>query len=325
MPRLFLMLIACNLTRACGTPAGTGGDTATVDSDSATDTTETVETGETADTAPPPMCDQIELEPNDYRIDASPIAMTPWACGTFYDPDENDFDYLTFDLVRGNAAGPTWLEVAVEASNRASVADPELIVYGPDDEPFLVEDFNRGTDPYVVFPVEEDGTWDLGLYEKYAGSGEDYAWFLRVLIGKQPVDFDDVEVEPNDSTNDSLAHLSDGDRVFGTVGETYDLDWFIFQSQPDQDFLTVSVLANNYGSPLDARLAVYNSAGGTLEVATQGIGDSYDKDPVVSVAIDPSESYYITVRIDTDRSTQVGGRAYWYVLDLAVTDQDLTD
>ncbi len=322
MPRLFLMFIACTGCRSCGAPVATNQDSQALDS--ATDTVDTAETAETADTAPPPMCAQIEVEPNDQRTEATEIALTSWACGTFYDPEENDWDHVTFDLVRGDAAGATWVEIDVDASNRASIADPEVIVYGPDHEPFLIEDFDRNTDPYVVFPVSEDGTWDLALYDKYAGSGEDYGWFLRAIVGKQPLNWDAEEVEPNDSLSDDLVEVTDGSRVFGTVSETYDLDWFVFLPQAGQPNLTLSLLANNFGSPLDGRLAIYDSVGSKLEAATQGIGDSYDKDPVVSVPLDSAETYYISVRIETDEGTQTGGYAFWYVLDVEVTDEDIS-
>jgi hypothetical protein len=270
------------------------------------------------------MCAQVEEEPNDYASEAFEIALTSWACGTFHDPEENDWDYLSFSLERGDAAGLTWLEIDVDATNRASVADPELIVYGSDHDAFLVEDFDRQTDPYVVFPVSEDSSWDLALYDKYAGSGDDYSWYLRVLIGKQPLDWTDEETEPNDSLSDSLLTLVDGGLVFGTVSDTYDLDWYVFQPEEGEDYLTLSLLANNYGSPLDGRLAIYNAAGTKLEVASQGIGDSYDKDPVISVPVELAETYYISVRIETDESTQTGGSAFWYVLDVEVTDEDIS-
>ena len=323
MPRLFLMLFACTCTRSCGAPVAVNPDSGDTSGDTAVDTAETGETGETAvDTAPPPMCAQVEVEPNDHVTEPFAIGLTQWSCGTFHDPEENDWDYLTFDLERSTtAAGPTWLEIDVDAANRASVADVEMIVYGDDHEPFLVEDFDRGTDPFVVFPVHEEGTWDLALYDKYAGSGEDHGWYLRVLVGKQPVNWNAVEAEPNDSLSDDLLFVTDGTKVFGDTSDNYDLDWYAFTPAEGQEFLTVSVLANNFGSPLDARLAIYNSVGTKLEAASQGVGDSYDKDPVISVALDPDEAYTLSVRIDAD---QGGGSAFWYVLDVAVTDEDIT-
>jgi hypothetical protein len=322
MSRLFLMLIACTGCRTCGTPVATTDDSSTTDTqDSALDT---ADTGETGDTAPPPMCAQIEEEPNDHKTEAYEITHTWWSCGAFEDPDENDWDYLTFTIDREGGVSDTWIEIDVDAADRASVADPELIVYGPEGDGFLVEDFNRGTDPYVVFPVSEDGTWDLALYDKYAGNGEDYTWYLRVLEGKQPLEWDHEEVEPNDSLGDPLPTLLDGERAFGVISETYDLDWYQFMPEEGQEYLTLHILANNFGSPLDARLAVYNSAGTKLEAATQGIGDSYDKDPSVSIPLDPAELYYISVRLESDESTQVGGSAYWYVLEVALTDEDET-
>ncbi len=327
MPRLFLLFLACTGCRSCGAPPGSTADSGTTDSDTPTDTVDTAETGETGDTGPPPMCPQLEVEPNDHDVDAQVIDTNWWACGHFYDEAENDWDYLAFDFDPGDGISDTWIEIDVDAANRASVADPEMIVYGPGEDAYLVEDFDRETDPFVVFPVSDAGTWVFAPYDKYAGNSTDHAWYARVLQGKQPLEWDTEETEPNDELGSAeMVDLADGERAYGVVEDRYDLDWYTFTPQEGQANITARILANNYGSPLDARLAVYNSAGTLLEPASTGLGDSYDKDPLVSVPLDLERHpvYYFSVRVETDESTQVGGSAYWYVLEFEVTDEDLS-
>jgi len=270
------------------------------------------------------MCAQVEEEPTDQRPYATPIELNWWSCGTFYDPTENDWDYVSFEVSPGDAGGMTWLEVDVEAQSRASVADPELILYGPGDQIIFVEDFARATDPFVVIPVSEEGAWDAAIYEKYAGNGLDYTWYLRALVAKQPVEWNLQETEPNDALDQGLV-VVDGDRVFGVVEDTYDLDWYTFVAPEDVPAVTLAIEANNHGSPLDARLALYNSAGTKLEAATTGLGDAYDKDPLVSEELTPGEVYSISVRVELDDESQIGGPGYWYVLEVRHDTEDITD
>ncbi len=323
MIRLLLLFVACQGCRSCGAPSPGGDDSVGQDTDTE-DSADSADSADSGDTAPPPLCAQVEVEPNDQRPQATPIELNWWSCGTFYDPTETDWDYVSFDISRSDAEARTWLEVDVEAQTRASVADPELILYGPDDQVIFVEDFARATDPYVVFPTTTSGSWEAGVYEKYGSSGLDYTWFLRAIVAKQPIDWSLEEVEPNDALDEGF-HVVDGDRVFGVVEDTYDLDWYTFTAPEGVAALTLHIEANNFGSPLDARLAIYDSLGTKLEAATSGLGDSYDKDPLVSEEVTAGEVYSISVRIELDDESQIGGPGYWYVLNVAHDTEDITD
>ena len=275
---------------------------------SKTDTRESaVETGETGETGEPPPCAQPEIEPNGTEADAQEILLERWACGAFL--DGIDLEHLLVDF-----KSESWVKVDVQAAVHGSSADPSLEMRSEEGD--VVRAFGRlgSTDPLVVFPLWEADDWILKLWESFGDSSEAHTWDLMVSVTKQPTSWTRFESEePLDEgeSNDTLSKaevIETGEVVFGRLGSGNDIDWFRFTTPGDKTEVSIHVAAYTFGSPLDARLARYDSEGTQLQVMTHG-DMAADPDPVMRFTSSQEDEHYFVVRSDSHE-----GLAYWYTV-----------
>jgi hypothetical protein len=269
--------------------------------DSVADTMETAETGE------PPPCAQPEVEPNGLPDEAQLIEMEQWACGSF--TNGIDFDHLRVELDQ-----EAWIKVDVRAADFGSSADPTMEMRS--DEGDVIRAMGRygSTDPYVLFPLWKGDDWVIKLWEAFGESSEEHTWEAMVSVAKQPTSWTRLESEePLDegASNDTLAaaeSITEGEVIFGRLGSPNDIDWFRFEPPEGKTHVSIRVNAYKLGSPLDARLARYNSEGTQLQVAVRGEIVS-DPDPLMEFSSDQEDDHYFVIRSDSHE-----GLGYWYTL-----------
>ncbi|MDG1478947.1 MAG: hypothetical protein P8R54_05115 [Myxococcota bacterium] len=284
--------------------------------DTAPEVVDTADTGP-VDTGPPPLCEWPEEEPNSTLGQAQELPMETWGCGTL--ETAGDFDIFRFSL---ESAG--WVKVWVRGQDLGTSSNLQLTL---DDASYdyttLVTSSPGSLDPILVFPVEEPNTFYATIADQFYGYGEDYIWQIIASEAKAPVLWTGSEVEPNDGIQDGLL-IETGDRMFGLIDAGSDADWFLV-TLPEgvESVVTARIEAWNYGSPINARISLYD--GSESRVATSAIGvNSYDLDPILTYEADADATAEGTVwgiKVEP-REGSGGGLAYWYVLEVMV---EMTD
>ncbi len=303
---LALPLEGCALFRGCVNPDLPS------DSDKPNQDSPPADTGpeDTAvDTAPPPPCDAPEVEPNNTQADAQAIELDDWACGVLDEPA--DLDTLRFETTEGG-----WLRAWARGADIGSSADLQLyLVDEGNDNRALTLAQRDSTDPLLVVPVDEADTWYAVISDQYYTYSDDHIWEFAASMAKAPVDWDVSEEEPNGSMDEGNL-LEPPVRVYGVLSEGSDRDWFRFEV-PDtpsgKAAITIRVDAWRYGSPLDARVKLYDPSG--QKQTGSGHGETTtDFDPLVEwTATEPGE-WGVLIYSDDG----VGSPLYWYVIDIEV-------
>lgn len=277
-------------------------------SDDTADTEDTADT-DTTDTSLPPMCDQLETEPNDTLDTIEALAMERWTCGEF-------LDYIDLDWfeISPNAGG--WVKVEVEAAARGSNANPQIDIIDSSGESARVGDGFLTTDAMMSFPAAGAETYTVVLGETNFQFGDDYDWYMRASVAKAPVEWDYQEAEPNDEWEQAQP-LVVGQTVFGYIGEAGDLDRYVLATPYDHDQNVVfNVTAFKEGSAADLKLQLYDDPEGEW-IHTKDNGQTdYDRDPWMQWRTDDAENLYLLVKDEVGS----GSRFHWYVLEVTVED-----
>ena len=276
----------------------------------------TDETGEPddsgpVDTSPPLPCDVPEVEPNNPISAAQDLPMEKWACGTFSTGDI--VEVFKFDNEEGG-----WLRVWGRAFEIGSVADILLSV-ASDDGLYGASRLSNpdSTDADMVFFVDRDYTFYATLAEQYGRSGDAYRWEMMASMVKEPVEFDSTEAADNNSAS-TAGTVTFGDRVFGRIDSTTDVDWFAFDLPEGRTDLLIDVDAWYFGSPADTRIELFKPDGESFRESGSRADspEGYDLDPYLSASV--TEGGRWTVKIFPEPKSETGagggGRAYWYVL-----------
>lgn len=262
---------------------------------------------DTVDTGPPPMCDHVELEPNDTPEQAEALIMEEWACGDFI--DFLDLDWLTFTPTQ-----PGWITLRVEAADRGSAANPQVSVDGGGESAMVLDGYLT-SDPLLVFPAEDLETWRLTLAETNLLYGEDYTWYLMASLSKAPVDYDAEEAEPNDAYTEA-GELALATPLLASIGSAGDFDWYkIHTTEEGEQTLTINITAFKEGSAADLSATLYDEDGTTvLREKTYGQID-YDRDPWFTKKVTGIKDLYVFVR----NESETGSRFHWYTLEVTST------
>ncbi len=302
---LFLMWMACN---GCQPELPRPDDSPPIDTAPPEDSSPPDDSA--PDTSPPALCDLEEVEPNDNILEGTPLPMEVWACG--FIERRNDLDVFAFSNTE-----PGWVEINVEAYARGYDTDPQFQLIG-NGTTAMVTGRYLGTDPRMVFPVAAATDWTVVVSDTNFEFGEDFGWFLLTSQTKAPVRWSHEEVEPNDSYPTAQV-VQPGDKVFATLGETPDFDWYDV-SFPGAGTFTVTIDAYTVGSPADTTLRVFRDDGTTL-IATDTSGEiGYDPDPYYQRRIGEANRYYLQVRTVDD----IGSPFHWYTLDIAFDPEEET-
>lgn len=254
------------------------------------------------DSALPPRCDFQETEPNNSLEAIEVVPMEQWICGDFS-------AYLDLDWfeITTNQAG--WMKIQVEAALRGSSANPQVQLSGFDDDAVVFDGYLT-TDPLLVFPFDEAGTFQLTLAETNLLYGEDYSWYMLTTLAKPPVEWDTEEVEPNDEAAEATP-ITIGQTAFGTIEASGDFDVYTFSTTSEgEQTLIFDVTGFTEGSPADLMLVLYDSDGVT-HLKTKYSGEiAYDHDPYFQKKITGLKDLYLLVRTEDDK----GSRFHWYTV-----------
>ncbi|MFT5682616.1 MAG: hypothetical protein ACI8RZ_003538 [Myxococcota bacterium] len=284
--------------------------------DTAPDETDTADTGP-FDTGPPPLCEWPEEEPNSTPGQAQELPMETWGCGTL--ETAGDFDVFRFTLEQ-----ESWVKVWVRGQDLGTSSNLQLTL---DDASYdyttLVTSSPGSLDPVLLFPAEAANTFYVTIADQFYGYGEDYIWQIIASESKAPVLWNGSEEEPNDGIQDGQ-FIESGARIFGLIDAGSDADWFLMEL-PDgvESVVTARIEAWNYGSPINARILLYDNSESYITSANIG-ATSYDLDPVLTYTFDgvtKEESNVWGIKVEPRDGTG-GGLAYWYVLELTVETAD---
>lgn len=303
---LLLILNACNACSACRPQLPPSPDDPPIQ-DTSPPPEDSGDSGDSAppDSGPPARCDVEETEPNETLDEAQLLPMEQWACGNFQ--RVLDADWLTF-----TTAETGWIEIAVEAAARGSNANAQLQVVGADGTSTLSMDGYLSTDPRVVFPANEPGTWSVAVSDSFRNYGENFDWFLMASIVKQPVIWSFEEIEDNDALASAQPFVP-GDTVFGRIEAAGDLDWYHVVLPEGEDTLTFDVEAFSQGSVANTKIVLY-AADGTTILRTDYRGEiDYDPDPWFEQRVVGPTDWYVLVRTEDDR----GSPYHWYTLHIS--------
>ena len=266
-----------------------------------------VEDSGPVDTAPPPPCAVPEEEPNDAITDAQPIPLEEWACGTLLEQGDND--YFTFEI---EEAG--WYRIWVRGADIGSSSDLQMLLSDEDEDYTALSTSSApdSLDPLLVFPAQDDRTFNVNISDQYAGYGSAYIWEMLITETKAPVGWDLEEIEPNDVLNDATP-IEGGMRYFGLFSPRSDRDWYVI-TLPDgiSTDLSFKIHAYDYGSPMLTSLRLHDPSGEEVKRRSNDLAnDSED----AYLAHKTSEGGEWTLLV-TNRSSSGGSDAYWYVLEV---------
>lgn len=309
---ILLSLMGCRAFIGCAGDLPTDTPDKTDPIDTGPVETDSGDTGP-IDTGPVPLCDWPEEEPNSSPSQAQELPMETWACGTL--ETSGDFDVFRFTL---EEAG--WVKVWVRGQDLGTSSNLQLTL---DDASYdyttLVTSSPGSLDPILAFPVGEAHTFYATIADQFYGYGEEYIWQLIASEAKAPLLWSGSEEEPNDGIQDGQFIVS-GDRIFGVIDAGSDADWYLVELPEDgESIITARIEAWNYGSPINARIILYDS--GESRVASSNIGsNAYDLDPILTYttsAKSASDENVWGIKV-SPREDSGGGLAYWYVLELTV-------
>lgn len=296
-PFLLLTLLGCRACEGCRPDVDPDVDT---DSDRPADSdppdTDT-------DTGEAPPCDWPESEPQSFE-DPDETRLEELACGEW--GSAADLDFWFVDLPK-----PMWLTVRVDARSIGSLGDPAVALTAADGTSIARSEYDDGDeDVQLRFPATA-GRWSILVSNEQPGGGDEgYHYELLVGQAKEPVDWDDDEVEPNDAWS-SAQLLPIGTRVYGDV-EDGDGDWFRVRVPVDKHTLRFAVDAYAYGSPGDFSLELRDAAGEVVASASAGeLG--WEHDPVITYTSTGDEDLIVGVAEQLDHE----GAPFWYVLEIA--------
>jgi len=282
-----------------------------------TDDPEPEDTGDTADPPPYVGCTWPEDEPNDAVTSPNELALEEWACGVFQDPYDNDFFAFEVDSA-------SWIRVWIRGSELLTNADPRAFILdevgdftGTFEDGYLTSDIDN------TFKLDQPRDMYIALLEQSGLSGEEYEWEMRVSVVKPPVSWTAEEVEPNDARADANA-IEDGSRVFGRVEVSTRYDYYRLTVDDEKSYVSLNIEAYRFGSPLNAEILVEDPEG--AEVLREAYTGTTPDPQVSFTAMEPGD-YIVRVGAccELDSSPRHAGLPYWYVIDLSITPDTLTD
>lgn len=310
--RWFLLLVSC---RACVEPELPSNHDQDDDSkqDTQEDTQDSPVDSDTADspvdTEPPPFCFMDEPEPNGTLQEAMQIPMESWICGNIDQIADADFYSIT-------TTEPGWITIDLQAASRGSFADMDLAITDGE-RSVVVYDAYLSTDPRISFPADTPGTY-VGWVSEHdpLASGDTFTWFLRASLDKPALGWSREEVETNGPAQTNAEPIQIDERVFGTIADTEDVDWFHLTTPADATTIILDVEAYAYGSPLNTTLVVRDAEGDVVQWVASGEID-YDLDPHAEIKVEGAQDWYLQVFNPEEK----GSRFHWYTLSVSAEYQ----
>ena len=270
---------------------------------------------DTAENFDLPPCPVMEVEPNGTYDDAQYIPMETWFCGEFSEPV--DLDVFDFDFPEEG-----WLKVWIRAQDLGSTADTLVSIKNGTNT--ALSTFNgESTDPLLVVPVKEAMTISAAIQEQYNGFGENHFWEALFTQVKPPIEYNMIETEESNNGMVEGQLVESGDRVFGTIENNYDRDWYLLELPEGTHNLTLSVEANQFGSPIDAMIYLYppealiDPEASYAKYRNHGLNPN-STDPYLTYTTSQAGTWGIQIKTFNNS----GSDFYWYVLDVHVELQE---
>ena len=277
------------------------------------------DSGDTAtDTAPPNPCPVMEEEPNGDYDRAQVVQMEKWICGTFDEASESAADLDVYSFTTSETG---WVKMWIRGEELGSSADLMLTLKIGNET--AISTFSPGTtDPMLVVPLEANTHVFAAIQDQFNDFGDNLFYEALFTTVKPPVEYNTTEEEnlDNSSSNDGLSsaqELEPNDRVFGTISNNFDRDWYFVDLPAGEQTLQLTVEAHYYGSPIDLVISLYppetftDSSVGPVRVRNGGLySSSYD--PYLEYNIENGGKWGILLESNTD----TGSDLYWYVLDV---------
>lgn len=157
----------------------------------------------------------------------------------------------------------------------------------------------------VDFVLPVDFTADTLPFTVTTPDGTSMPFSVRVIRADKLA----IEVEPNDSLR-KPQNLPLGITVNGTISQPKDVDVYEFAGLANQSFVA-EVIAAQLGSPCDAQLTLFNSAGQILVIADDSPNS---RDSVLRLVLPCDDTYRLTLLDATDR----GSSLHAYLLSVRV-------
>ena len=270
---------------------------------------------DTAENFDPPPCPVMEIEPNGTYDDAQYIPMETWFCGEFSEPV--DLDVFEFDFPEEG-----WLKVWIRAQDLGSTADT-LVSIKNGSNTALSTFYGESTDPVLIVPVKEGMTISAAIQEQYNGFGENHFWEALFTQVKPPIEYNMTET---DASNNGMAdgqYVESEDRVFGIIENNYDRDWYLLELPEGTHKMTLSIEANQFGSPIDAMIYLYppealiDPETSYTKYRNHGLNPN-STDPYLTYTTDKAGTWGIQIKTFNNS----GSDFYWYVLDVQVELQE---
>lgn len=300
--RWFFLLVSC---RACvdpELPSNHDDDDDSQKEDSQDSPVDSEDSDSPPDSGPPVFCTMEEPEPNGTLQEAMAIPMESWVCGNIDQVADADFYSLT-------TTEPGWITIDLQAASRGSFADMDLAITDGD-RTVTVFDGYLSTDPRIVFPADVPGTY-LGWVSEHdpLQSGDSYTWFMRASLSKPAIGWSREEVETNGPAQENAEPLLLEERIFGTISDSEDIDWFHITTPADATAVILDIEAYSLGSPLNTSLVIRDAEGDIVKWVTSGEID-YDLDPHAEIKTEGAQDWYLQVFNPDEK----GSRFHWYTL-----------
>ncbi|MFQ5551683.1 MAG: putative Ig domain-containing protein, partial [Gemmatimonadales bacterium] len=209
-----------------------------------------------------------------------------------------DVDYYAIALIAG-----TTIDIDVDAAQIGSPLDALIGLFIPDaitdptNSLIALSDNADGLDSRIVFQIDRDGVWFLGIRD-LDGEGSSFHTYTLKLTAVVP-----DETEPNDLTAEAQS-VSFGDTIFGFINPAGDADVYSVDV-PAATLVEFDSDAFDVGSILFAKVELFDTDGFTPLFTVQGATDVRLR---FFVAI--AGTYFVKIS-DTD---DLGGPAFFYTL-----------
>jgi hypothetical protein len=321
---LSIILLACSACISCA-PNLPLDDNKDDNQDNQNSDSGQSDSGDTAvDTSPPPACPVMEEEPNGDYDNAQIVLMEKWICGTFDEASESaaDLDVYSFTTTEEG-----WVKTWVRGEELGSSADLMLTLKIGSET--AISTFSPGTtDPSLVLPLKAGVTVFAAIQDQFNDFGDNLFYEALFTTIKPPVEYNMTEDEILDSSisNDGLSsaqEVESEDRVFGTISNNFDRDWYFIDLPPGEQTLQLTVEAHYYGSPIDLVISLFPPETfddpSTSPVRVRNSGPySNSFDPYLEYGIDDGGKWGILLESNTD----TGSDLYWYVLDIQSVSEE---
>jgi hypothetical protein len=237
----------------------------------------------------------LESEPNNHFAKAQVVTNLPATINGRLEKN-GDVDSFRIELKGGQ-----WLDAAVDSYTLLAKLDPVLRLVTTNGYQLAWNHDFSSLDPRLVWQAPYDLTAVIQVFgflypadaDIRLSGGPAAVYRLHLNVSDQPpgdLQESPTEKEPNNSTNDAPA-LELPATVIGTICPAKDVDRFELALKKDQT-IEARIQAASLGSPLDAWLAIENSAG--KEIARNDDADN-SRDPRLEWKAPEDGMFYVVI------------------------------